>query len=152
MIVRRHTDTRRRILVIDDDWTTRETFRHMLLAEGYEAVAAASVDEGVQAIAAEIPDALLLDLHMPLLDGLACLRQLRSVPAWAGIPVAILTGDYFIDETVASELRSLHAVIHFKPVWEDDLRRLAEQLLSPDDREPCDFAEPNCRARPLWEL
>jgi hypothetical protein len=48
----------------------------------------------------------------------------------SAVPVAILTGDYFIDEDVAHELQGLGARIHFKPVWDEDLRRIVEDLVS----------------------
>ncbi len=46
------------------------------------------------------------------------------------LPVAILTGDYFLDEDVARELNELGARVFFKPVWEDNLLRIVGQLLS----------------------
>lgn len=118
-----------RVLIIDDDWTTRETFTEMLASEGHRVRAAGSVEAGLAEASAEIPDVLLLDLHMPIAGGLECLRRIRSMPQWSAIPAAILTGDYFLDEEVARELRLLGAHIHFKPVWEDDLRRIVAELL-----------------------
>jgi CheY-like chemotaxis protein len=118
-----------RIVIVDDDWTTRETFQHMLSAEGYRVVAAPTVELALAEAAAERPDAMLLDLHMPLAGGLQCLRQLRGVPALKTVPVAILTGDYFLQEDVAAELRDMGARIFFKPLWEEDLRRIVQQLL-----------------------
>jgi DNA-binding response OmpR family regulator len=118
-----------RILVIDDDWATRETFRHMLLAEGYTVRAAPDVESGLAEAAIETPDAMLLDLRMPVVDGLECVRRIRGAQQWSAVPVAILTGDYFLEEEVAQELRDLGARIHFKPLWEDDLRRIVRELL-----------------------
>jgi two-component system chemotaxis response regulator CheY len=73
---------------------------------------------------------LILDLHLPDDSGLACLRRLRAQPAHRTLPVAILTGDYFLDEEVARELSALGARVFFKPVWEQDLIRIVEQLCS----------------------
>ncbi|TLN27514.1 response regulator, partial [bacterium] len=47
---------------------------------------------GLELINAKMPDAILLDLFMPDLDGFAVLEQLRTNPKWSGIPVLILTG------------------------------------------------------------
>ena len=118
------------VLVIDDDATTRETFQHMLRAEGYAVRAEASVDTGLASAIDRTPDVILLDLHMPLADGLECLRRLRAHPQCARIPVAIVTGDYFIDDVTAEELRERGAQIYFKPVWEEDLRRIVDESLS----------------------
>lgn len=101
----------------------------MLIAEGYDARTAPTVDAGLAAAAQEVPDAILLDLHMPVAGGLECLRALRAAPTWASIPVAILTGDYFIDERIATELGEFGARVYFKPVWEHDLRHILSQLL-----------------------
>jgi hypothetical protein len=68
---------------------------------------------------------------MPLLDGLGFLRQLRSMPDQpdSPTPVAIVTGDYFLDDSVATELRQLGAELRFKPLWLEDLVGLARDLL-----------------------
>lgn len=121
--------TQEQLLIIDDDWTTRETFQHMLTAEGYQVRTAATVESGLVDAAAETPRAILLDLHMPIVNGIECLRLLRAAPQWSALPVAILTGDYFLDEDIARELRALGARIHFKPLWEEDLLRIVRELL-----------------------
>lgn len=121
--------TRGGILVIDDNSSTRETFRQMLVMEGYAVRTAPTVEAGLAAAAQELPAAILLDLHMPVASGLDCLRHLRAAASWSAVPVAILTGDYFLEEAIAEELRALGARIHFKPLWEDDLRRIVQELL-----------------------
>ena len=45
------------------------------------------------------------------------------------IPVAIVTGDYFLDDSVSNELRELGAELRFKPMWLEDLVGLARTLL-----------------------
>ena len=117
------------ILVIDDNSSTRETFRQMLMIEGYAVRTAPTVEAGLAETAQELPAAILLDLHMPVAGGLECLRQLRAAAPWSAVPVAILTGDYFLDEAIAEELRALGARVHFKPLWEEDLRRIVQELL-----------------------
>ena len=124
------TGAHARVLIIDDDQDTRETYRHMLRADGYAVRAAPTVEAGLAEAAIEQPAAVLLDLHMPLGGGLDCLRRLRAEPRWANIPVAIVTGDYFLDDRVAGELLALGARIHFKPLWQDDLQRLVKEMLA----------------------
>ncbi len=76
------------------------------------------------------PDAIILDLRMPLIDGLGFLRRLRERCAQsARTPVAIVTGDYFLDDAVSTELRELGAELRFKPLWLEDLVGLARNLL-----------------------
>ena len=59
---------------------------------------------------------------------------MRSWPTHGELPVAILTGDYFLDEEIARELNALGARVFFKPVWEDDLLRIVRELMA--QREP----------------
>jgi DNA-binding response OmpR family regulator len=117
------------LLLIDDDLVTLETFAYILRTDGYRVLTAATPETGMAEVERSRPAALLLDLHLPVTDGLKFLRQLRASPRHSGLRVAIITGDYFIDEGVADELQSLGAHIHFKPLWEDDLLRVAHGLL-----------------------
>jgi DNA-binding response OmpR family regulator len=71
-----------------------------------------------------------LDLHLPVRNGLDCLRSLRAAPLRLLTPVAILTGDYFLEDPVAGELEALGARIHYKPVWDTDLRQIVEALVN----------------------
>jgi DNA-binding response OmpR family regulator len=101
----------------------------MLRLEGYQVATAISAQTGLQEADNSHPDAIILDLRMPLLDGLGFLRKLRSNEDHRGVPVAIVTGDYFLDDAVAAELRDLGAELRFKPLWLEDLVGLARNLL-----------------------
>ena len=116
------------VVVIDDDVAVDESFGQMLRAAGYEPHTEADCRSGLAYLETARPSALILDLHLPDESGLACLRRLRAQPAHRTLPVAILTGDYFLDEEVARELAALGARVFFKPVWEQDLIRIVEQL------------------------
>ena len=121
--------TTRTILIVDDDPSVTETFERMLRLEGYHVVTALSADVGLNQAEQAKPNAIILDLRMPLVDGLQFLRQLRAKPHLTSVPVAIVTGDYFLDEAVSRELRSLGAEVRFKPLWLEDLLALARNLL-----------------------
>jgi DNA-binding response OmpR family regulator len=101
----------------------------MLRLEGFEVRTAATAEAGLQAAAERQPDAIILDLRMPLVDGLVFLRRLRAQEEHRLVPVAIVTGEYLLDDAVAAELRELGAELRFKPVWLDDLVTLARNLL-----------------------
>jgi CheY-like chemotaxis protein len=118
-----------RVLIVDDDTTALMFFAQMLTEDGHSVCAVETVEAALAEATRCPPDVMLLDLHMPLTGGLECLRRLRAAPLSLSMPVAIVTGDYFLDEDVASELRRLGATIQFKPVWEDDLRRLVGTLV-----------------------
>ena len=119
----------RTILIVDDDPSVTETFERMLRLEGYNVVTALSAEAGLSQAEKSNPHAIILDLRMPLVDGLQFLRSLRSREALARMPVAIVTGDYFLDDAVSRELRGLGADVRFKPLWLEDLVALARNLL-----------------------
>jgi two-component system response regulator MprA len=101
----------------------------MLRLEGYAVLTAIDAETALSTVAAIRPDAVLLDLRMPLMDGLALLQRLRALDRDRQTPVAVVTGDYAIDENVADEIRQLDAVICFKPLWLPDLIKIADRLL-----------------------
>jgi DNA-binding response OmpR family regulator len=118
-----------KILIVDDDEGVTQTFARMLRLEGYQVRTAVSAEKGLLEAEQSHPDAIILDLRMPLVDGLGFLRRLRSSDGHSSTPVAIVTGDYFLDDAVSAELRELGAELRFKPLWLEDLVGLARNLL-----------------------
>ena len=121
--------TTSKILIVDDDEGVTQTFARMLRLEGYQVRTAVSAEKGLQEAERSRPDAIILDLRMPLVDGLGFLRRLRARDDQRSTPVAIVTGDYFLDDSVSAELRALGAELRFKPLWLEDLVGLARNLL-----------------------
>ena len=117
------------ILIVDDDDTVTNTFARMLRLEGYQVRTAVCAERGLREAEDSQPDAIILDLRMPLIDGLGFLRRLRAGDGHRHTPVAIVTGDYFLDDAVSAELRDLGAELRFKPLWLEDLVGLARNLL-----------------------
>jgi len=107
----------------------------MLRLEGFEVWAAHSADEGLALAQTHRPHAVILDLRMPLTSGLQVLRSLRAIPGLQQTPVAIVTGDYYLAETQANEIRTLGAEVRFKPLWLDELVSLARDMLQIPVRE-----------------
>src|SRR3954453_13613417 len=97
------------ILIVDDDEGVTQTFARMLRLEGYEVRTAMNAETGLRGAEQSTPDAIIFDLRMPLVDGLGFLRRLRAHDTHRDTPVAIVTGDYFLDDTVSTELRELGA-------------------------------------------
>jgi DNA-binding response OmpR family regulator len=119
------------ILIVDDDEAVTQTFARMLELEGYIVRTAVNAEMGLREADEYRPDAIILDLRMPLMDGLGFLRRLRGYDGQHNTPVAIVTGDYFLDDAVSAELRQLGAELKFKPMWLEDLVGLARTLLEP---------------------
>lgn len=81
-----------RVLVVDDEPDIREIARLSLeRLAGWTVLTAASGDEALQLAAQELPDAVLLDVMIPGMDGPEVARRLAADPTTAGIPVLLLT-------------------------------------------------------------
>jgi len=120
----------RTILIVDDDRSVADTFARMLKLEGYGVATALSAEAGLALADSVYPHAIILDMRMPITNGLQFLRMVRAKPHLVEVPVAIVTGDYFLPESIQLELKALGASIRFKPLWLDDLLALARTLVS----------------------
>jgi DNA-binding response OmpR family regulator len=120
----------RTILIVDDDRSVADTFSRMLKLEGFIVATALSAESGLELADSVNPDAIILDMRMPITNGLQFLRMIRAKPHLTAVPVAIVTGDYFLSEPIQHELKSLGASIRFKPLWLEDLIALARTLIS----------------------
>ena len=107
-----------------------DTFERMLKLEGFSVVTAISAESGLELADNVHPNAIILDMRMPIVNGLQFLRTVRGRPHLVDVPVAIVTGDYFLAEPIQNELKSLGASIRFKPLWLEDLIALARTLVS----------------------
>lgn len=82
----------KRVLVIDDEDDIREVAQLSLEAvAGWEVYSASSGTEGLRVAAEQQPDAILLDVMMPEMDGPSTFRALQAQESTAGIPVILLT-------------------------------------------------------------
>lgn len=82
----------RRILIIDDEDDIRAVAALSLeTVAGWEVTTASSGAVGIMKAQEERPDAILLDVMMPVMDGPTTFRELRALPETAGIPVILLT-------------------------------------------------------------
>ncbi len=125
-----------RLLIVDDDDATRETFTRILRLEGYEVRSATNAESGLREIESGYPDAVILDLRMPFINGLGLLYRLRAVQPHRQTPVVVVTGDQCLDDSVLAELRDLGADVRFKPLWIEDLVDVAKSLLQAHPPRP----------------
>lgn len=78
------------VLVIDDNRDVRDYVNSLLRGE-YTVIAAANGEEGCMAAIANVPDIIICDVMMPVMDGLECCRRLKAEPRTSHIPVLMLT-------------------------------------------------------------
>lgn len=79
------------ILVVEDDSALAEVLEYNLIQEGYETRSARDGQQGLREIRADAPDLVVLDLMLPMIDGLEVCRQLRADPQTSGLLVLMLT-------------------------------------------------------------
>ncbi len=80
-----------RLLVVDDDEGSRSLVRQAIQREGWTVVEAANGVKALESVRAERPDAIILDLMMPEMNGFDFLAQLRENPEWREIPVVVVS-------------------------------------------------------------
>jgi CheY-like chemotaxis protein len=80
------------VLVVDDDPAVRDIIQDRLTALGWNVTTAADGREGLMAVARHRPHVLLLDLHMPVMDGLTALESLRRDPDLCDTCIVIISG------------------------------------------------------------
>jgi CheY-like chemotaxis protein len=80
------------VLVVDDDPDTVDTMREILEEEGHTVLSARNGLEGLEVALRSVPDLVLLDLDMPVMDGRAFLEALRQAPTLADVTVVVLSG------------------------------------------------------------
>ena len=91
------------VLLVEDEETLRKVLRSLLERDGFEVAEAADGAEALSAVDRLSPDAVVLDLNLPVLDGYDVLSRLRTRSTSATLPVLVLTANG--DE--ASETRAL---------------------------------------------
>jgi len=80
-----------KVLLVDDDESNRDMLTRRLERRGYAVVTAVDGMEALELAVAEDPALILMDLSLPVLDGLAATRQIKATPLLRGIPVIALS-------------------------------------------------------------
>ena len=127
----------RRLLLVDDEPYVGLVLQPRLEAAGFDVVLARTLAAARAAMAGSLPDALLLDLHLPDGSGVDLLRDLRRQAGGAALPVVVLTAEG--EDRVLAELGRLGAAVLSKPFSPSKLTaQLAEML---GDAGPAESAE-----------
>jgi CheY-like chemotaxis protein len=116
-----------RVLVVEDECLIRTCLAEGLADAGYEVTTADNGAEALERIREVRPDAVLLDLLMPVMDGLAFLHQRHSDPRLAGVPVVVLSAGGVSALRDASALRA--TAVLSKPIDLDVLAAVLEHVL-----------------------
>lgn len=84
-------DKKVKILIVEDEESMRKMLQNNFEKKGFEIFVAKNGVEGLEQFKAHLPDLLLLDLYMPVMDGFETLEKLRKIPEGKNVPVIVLT-------------------------------------------------------------
>ena len=120
----------KKVLVVDDNALNREVAEDFLRLVGIQVVTAHHGRHALERLQAETFDAVLMDVHMPDMDGLTATRAIRAHPAWQHLPVIALTAQ--AREEDRRHIRAAGMDAHLsKPIDEQRLYATLDRLLAP---------------------
>ncbi len=118
----------KRILIADDEPNIVVSLEFLMKREGFDVQVAVDGEAALQAIAAQVPDLILLDIMLPRKDGFEVCQQIRANPQWQSIKVVMLTAKG--RDTEVSKGLALGADAYMtKPFSTKDLVAQVRQLL-----------------------
>ena len=130
----------RRVLVVDDHPVNRRVIKLFLAPVDCDLVEVENGREALDALEAEPFDLVLMDVNMPVMDGLEATRRLRSDPRWASLPVIALTADVMRTQIDTCLEAGMDAHIA-KPIDLRDLLSVLVQVLDKRGPAPADKVE-----------
>ena len=115
------------ILIVENERDIADVMRRYLEFEGFAIVCATSVDQARAACERELPGLILLDWHLPDIEGDQWAAELRAHPATASIPIMMMTGGYPSPQLL-SQLSAARIPLLIKPFSLDNLVEHIRQL------------------------
>ena len=128
LVIPRRTDSRR-VLVVDDYPDAREMYSEYLRLSGFEVVEATNGLEAVERAIESLPDLILMDFSLPVIDGWEATRRLKADPRTSGIPVVALTGHDLADGAEGARRAGCDRFVT-KPCTPDELVQEVEGVLA----------------------
>ncbi len=119
-----------RILIVEDNAANMKLAVLMLEGKGYHVLQAPDAETGVRLARAEIPDLILMDVHLPGMDGLAATRLLKGDPATRDIRIVALTALAMSGDRERIEAAGCDDYLS-KPFHYQQLLKVVEDWLSP---------------------
>lgn len=118
----------RKVLIVDDDPITINLLRLILEPAGFVTVTAENGVEALAQVSAQSPDAVLLDVMMPIMDGFSVCHQLRANVATQSLPILILSTSAQA-HSVRQGLEAGATKYLFKPISRDLLIKEVQQAI-----------------------
>ena len=117
------------ILLVDDFPDVLEMYREYLLYRGYRVATATNGREAIDVAAGECPNLILMDIQMPLMNGIEAMHILRAEEEYIHVPIVAFTAHAMDEERVLLRRQGFDEVIP-KPCLPDDLAIAIERLLN----------------------
>ena len=124
------------VLIVDDVAIFRELLEHALTHAGFRVTSAASGPVALASLRSRAPDAVLLDVEMPGLDGVAVLKRMRENPALRNIPVLMLSATTDRTRIVQAARHGIRGYVVKSSVSMRDLVERVRSLTSAQARAP----------------
>jgi CheY-like chemotaxis protein len=121
-------EARTSVLLVEDTEDNRVMMRRLLEMSGYRVSVAINGAEAVQKAERVSPQVILMDLSLPVIDGLAATRQIRNVPRLKEVPIIAVSAHDTMDFHAEALAAGCDAYIT-KPIDFDELQGLIEQML-----------------------
>jgi CheY-like chemotaxis protein len=115
------------VLVVDDEWVIANTVAAVLSDAGYHVLIAANGRQGLERLAEERPDIILLDVMMPVLDGPGMLQAMAKYPALQDLPVVLMSS---LPERTVATMADGHRAFLPKPFLTPELLGVLERVLA----------------------
>jgi CheY-like chemotaxis protein len=115
------------VLIVDDEFGVAEVLQSILEDEGYRVVTAINGKQGLTRLAEVHPDLVMLDFMMPIMDGSKMLASMRADPAFAQVPVVMMSS---LDEASVRESSTQYTVFMRKPFRAAHVVQLVAKLLA----------------------
>jgi two-component system, cell cycle response regulator DivK len=117
-----------RVLLVEDTEDNRQMMRKLLEMSGYQVVEATNGEEAVTVASEQHPQIILMDLSLPLIDGLAATRRIRSLPGLDKVPIIAVSAHDTADFHSEALAAGCNAYIT-KPINYPELEEIVSRLL-----------------------
>ncbi len=124
---------KKKILIVDDDQPLRQVLKMHLDRLGYDSILAVNGKEAVDLATSQVPDLILMDLTLPVMDGLEATRLIRENSSTHSIPILAMTARVTSEDKIKCLQNGCDGHIA-KPFTSKQLASIIEKMLKQDNR------------------
>ena len=126
---------KRKVLLVEDDLDVSKMYQFKFAESDFLVNVATNGRECLEALEADMPDVIVLDLKMPVMDGFQVLRRLCAEPTWRGIPVVVLSSrEADAEVKQALDLGATDFFVKYRSRPEDVVAKIRQVLARPAEK------------------